>query len=101
MSSRWNSTDTNIESVLVMKPPLQLLASNDQWASKIPTAPEWNLLEALHRVLALPKQVSLAWEGEKEPTINLVVERIVWLHTELDKLIGGDLGLVPSYLHIF
>ena len=69
-----------------MKPPLQHLASDDQWSTKVPTAPEWNLLEWLHKVLQLPKKVSILWESEEEPTINLVVERIVWLRNELQKL---------------
>ena len=75
-----------------MKAPLQLLASDENWASKVPTAPEWNLLEGLHTVLQLPLKVTNVWEMEEEPTINLVIERLVWLGNELDLVINKDLA---------
>ena len=82
----------NIKSLLQMKGPLQLLATEEQWTSKIPNAAEWKLLEGLHLVLQLPLKVTTIWEKEEEPTINLVTERLVWLQNELDLLIQGDLN---------
>ena len=84
--TRWNSQYTNLESVLYLKTALQTLANEDEtdlWSSLALTAAEWKMVQGAVTVLKPFLLATKAWEAEKTPTINLVIERVYTMHQDL------------------
>ena len=85
--TRWNSTQTNLKSIVKLKPALLRLANEDTtgcWSVKIFTPAEWKLVEGAVQVLEEPLLVTKAWEAEKTPTINLVIEELYTMKIKLE-----------------
>ena len=84
--TRWNSQYTNLESVLYLKTALQTLANEDEtdlWSTLALTAAEWKMVQGAVTVLKPFLLATKAWEAEKTPTINLVIERVYTMHQDL------------------
>ena len=80
--TRWNSQEMNMGSVLNLKAVLQVLFTEDDgniWAPFALSASEWKLLQGAGTLLQPFKLTTKAWEAEKTPTINLVIERLYTL----------------------
>ena len=86
--TRWNSQYDNMVSLLPYKDVINSLSLNtDGWENKSIDAGGWALMEGACTVLESVKKLTKAFEGEKEPTMNKVVERLYTTHEELDKFI--------------
>jgi hypothetical protein len=93
--TRWNSTFTNIKSVVKLKPALLKLSNEDttdDWSSRMLTAAEWKLAEGAMVVLEHPLLVAKSWEAEKTPTINLVIEQLYNQKTNLEGFIRNTIN---------
>ena len=89
-ATRWNSAYTNMSSVLHLKAPLQSLFEDDEtntWPPLALSVPEWKLVSGAMTILKPFLLVTKAWEAEKTPTINLVIDRIYTLHETLNEFI--------------
>ena len=89
-STRWNSAFANMDSILHLKPVLQSLFEDDEtntWPSFALTVSEWKLVVGACTVLKPFLLVTKAWEAERTPTINLVIERVYTLHETLNEFI--------------
>ena len=87
-NTRWSGQYSNLASVHYMKKPLQRLSSTkDSWTDHSLTPQEWKLLEGAVKVLKPVKDTIKAWEAEKEPTMQRVVERLYTMHCVLDDFI--------------
>ena len=89
-AARWNSAYTNMSSVLHLKAPLQSLFEDDEtntWPPLALSVPEWKLVSGAVTILKPFLLVTKAWEAEKTPTINLVIDRIYTLHETLNEVI--------------
>ena len=47
-----------------------------KWSSIVFSPGEWRLAKAAVKVLQIPLRVTKMWEGEKYPTMNLVVSEL-------------------------
>ena len=86
--TRWNSQLTNMESVLHLKTVIQVLCEEDEtdtWSAHSLTLAEWKLMQGAVTVLKPFLVATKAWEAEKTPTMNLVIERIYTLHEGLNE----------------
>ena len=89
--TRWNSSHTNMKSVLKLKPALEKLFRDDvddKWSTRELTATEWKLLQGAVEVLEEVVLVTKAWEVEEEPTMNGVLEQIYNLTSKLENFIA-------------
>ena len=92
VETRWNSQESNLSSVLNLKPVLQALFTEDEgniWAPHALSASEWKLLQGAVTVLQPFKLATKAWEAEKIPTLNLVIERLYTLNEGLRTFIAS------------
>ena len=64
-----------------------LCLESEGWDNKSISTGEWALMEGACTVLESVKKLTKELEGEKEPTINKVVDRLYTTHTELDRFI--------------
>ena len=88
--TRWNSQFSNLQSLVKLKNPLLKLSSEDMggtWSVKMLTAAQWKLAEAAVEILKFPMLVTKAWEAEKTPTMNLVMEQLYTLRSNLEEFI--------------
>lgn len=85
--TRWNSYYECMKSVLRLKNPLQLLFQDDEsdvWAPHALSLADWRLLQGAVHLLHPFWLATKAWEAEKTPTLNLVIERVYTLHEGLN-----------------
>ena len=88
-NTRWSGHCDNLASVLHLKKPLtNLMAGHDDWAEHELTASDWKLVEGAVELLKPVRETVKAWEGEKEPTMHRVVERIYTMHSQIDSFIS-------------
>ena len=88
--TRWNSSFDCMRSVLRLKNVLQILFTDDEsdmWTPHALSLSEWKLLQGAVHLLQPFWLATKAWEAEKTPTLNLVIERIYALHEELNEFI--------------
>ena len=84
-NTRWSGHHDNLASVLHLKKPIMnLTANNDAWAEHELSVSDWKLVEGAVKLLKPVRDTVKAWEGEKEPTMHRVVERIYSMHTIID-----------------
>ena len=84
--TRWNSQEIHFDSVLHLRPVLQVLFQEDDGNTFAPfslSAAEWKLLQGACTILKPFKVATKMWEAEKTPTLNLVIERLYTLHEGL------------------
>jgi hypothetical protein len=82
-----------MESVLNVKKSIQNLTSNeDGWLVHYFTPAEWKLMEGAVKLLVPFRDSIKAWEVEKEPSINRVLERIYTMHSLLDDFIANPVN---------
>ena len=87
--TRWDSQYDNMVSILPYKGVINnLVMNNPEWENRGLTAAQWKLLEGACVNLKHFKETNKALEGEKEPTINKVLERIYINHELLDQFIN-------------
>ena len=80
-----NPPNTNLNSVLHLKKPLQsLAASNDNWSDHALTAGQWKLVEGAVKMLKPVRDTIKVWETETEPTMQTVIEQLYSLHEHID-----------------
>ena len=87
--TRWHSEVTNLASILKVEKALTRLVNTDttgQWSSIVFSPGEWRLAKAAVKVLQIPLSVTKMWEGEKYPTMNLVVSELYGMKSRLQKL---------------
>ena len=65
-----------------------LSAENREWEKRNLSKQQWKLLEGAVANLEPFKDTIKAWEGEKEPTLDRVIERVYINHTILDSFIS-------------
>ena len=90
--TRWNSQEMNMSSVLHLKPALQVLFAEEDgniWAQFALSASEWKLLSGACTILKPFKLTTKAWEAERTPTLNLVIERLYTLNEGLSAFISS------------
>ena len=92
-NTRWSGYHDNLVSVLHLKKALQnLAASNENWAEHSFTASEWKLIDGAVQLLKPVRDTIKAWEGEMEPTMHRVVERIYTMHCIIDGFIDNPVN---------
>ena len=74
-----------------------LVMSNPEWENRGLTPAQWKLLEGACVNLKHFKETNKALEGEKEPTINKVLERIYINHALLDQFISDPKNSRDKY----
>ena len=94
VETRWNSQEMNMSSVLQLKPALQVLFTPDEeegniWTPFALSPSEWKLLQGAVTVLKPLKLTTKAWEAEKIPTLNLVIERLYTMNEGLRAFIAS------------
>ena len=88
---QWDSQYDNIESIRLYKDVITKLTMNNiEWENRGLNASEWKLLEGACENLKHFKETNRALEGDKEPTINRVLERIYINHFILDQYISNE-----------
>ena len=89
-NTRWSGHCANLESVLYLKKPITNLTSrNDSWAEHELSVSEWKLVEGAVKILKHVRDTVKAWEGEKEPTMHRVIERIYTMHSVIDEFVSN------------
>ena len=90
--TRWNSSYECMKSVLRLKNVLQIIFTDDEsglWTPHFLSPSEWKLIQGAVTLLHPFWLATKAWEAEKTPTLNLVIERIYTLHEELNSFISN------------
>ena len=87
--TRWSSQHDTMESVLHLKEAIKKLCDeNDDWADKTIARSGWKLIEGAVEILKPIRDTIKALEGEKEPTMHRVLERLYDNHYLLNKFIN-------------
>ena len=81
--TRWDSQWTCMDSVMYHEECLESLAKEGHLVGIVPTISEFLLIKGARKVLEECKITTKLWEGEKAPTINLVIDR---LYNMMEKL---------------
>ena len=88
--TRWDSRYDTMISELHLKDVIKKLCDeNEDWSDKIIDRAGWKLLEGAVKILKPIKDTVKAFKGEKEPTMQRVLERIYTNHYLLDKFINN------------
>ena len=88
-NTRWSGYHDNLASVLHLKKAIMnLTANNDAWAEHELSVSDWKLIEGAVTLLKPVRDSIKAWEGEKEPTMHRVIERIYSMHTVIDDFVN-------------
>lgn len=88
-NTRWSGRLKNLSSVQHLQKPLMTLTSTkENWHRHNITPWEWKLISGAVALLEPVKDTVLALEGEKEPTMNRVVERLYSMHCLLDEFVA-------------
>ena len=96
--TRWDSQYDCMVSILPYKDVINhLVMSNPEWENRGLTPAQWKLLEGACVNLKHFKETNKALEGEKEPTINKVFERIYINHALLDQFISDPKNSRDKY----
>ena len=74
--TRWDSQWTCMDSVMYHEKCLESLAKEGHLVGIVPTISEFLLIKGARKVLEECKITTKLWEGEKAPTINLVIDRL-------------------------
>ena len=102
--TRWNSQYDCGRSVFRLKNVLQILFTDDEsdlWSPHALSLSEWKLLQGAVQLLYPFWLATKAWEAEKTPTLNLVIERIYTLHEELNDFIRNRHNCRLTFLLIY
>ena len=87
--TRWSSQVDCMESLQPYKEILENLSvDHPEWERRNLSKQEWKLLDGACVNLKAFKDTIKAWEGEKEPTIDRVIERLYVNHSVLDSFIS-------------
>ena len=87
--TRWNSSKTNLDSIIKIEKALNHLVSTDrtgQWTEMVFSSAEWRLAKAASKILEIPLKVTKVWEGEKYATINMVCSELYEMKKKLENL---------------
>lgn len=88
--TRWDSQHDTMVSVLHLREAIKKLCDeNDDWSDKAIDRAGWKLLEGAVEILKPIKDTVKAFEGEKEPTMHRVLERLYTNHYLLNKFINN------------
>ena len=74
-----------------------LAMNHPEWENRSLSASQWKLLEGACETLKHIKDTNKALEGEKEPTINIVLERLFINHELLDNFISDPKNSREKY----
>ena len=89
-NTRWSGRLLNLSSCLrLQKPLMHLTSSKENWHKHNLTPSEWRLIGVAVALLEPVRDTVLALEGEKEPTMDRVLERIYTMHCLLDEFISN------------
>ena len=96
--TRWDSQYDNMESIRPYKDVItKLTMNNSEWENRGLSASEWKLLEGACENLKHFKETNKALEGDKEPTINRVLEIIYINHFILDQYISNEKNVKDKF----
>ena len=96
--TRWDSQYDNMESIRLYKDVITKLTMNNiEWENRGLNASEWKLLEGACENLKHFKETNKALEGDKEPTMNRVLERIYINHFILDQYISNEKNVKDKF----
>ena len=88
-NTRWSGRLKNLSSCQhLQKPIMQLTSTKENWHRHNITPLEWKLISGATALLEPVKDTVEALEGEKEPTMDRVLERIYSMHCVLDEFIA-------------
>ena len=98
--TRWHSEVTNLSSIIKLEKALMRLVNTDttgQWSSIVFSPGEWRLAKAAVKVLQIPLRVTKMWEGEKYPTMNLVVSELYGMKSRLQDLSSSSCSFSSQF----
>ena len=96
--TRWDSQYDCMVSIRPYKDVITNLAMNNpEWENRGLSASQWKLLEGACETLKHIKDTNKALEGEKEPTMNRVLERLFINHELLDHFISDPKNSREKY----
>ena len=101
--TRWNSYFDCGKSVLRLKNVLQVLFTDEEsdlWSPHALSLAEWRLLQGATTLLHPFWVATKAWEAEKTPTLNLVIERIYTMHEALTDFVRDRHNCRLTYYHL-
>ena len=88
-NTRWSGRLKNLSSVQhLQKPLINLTSTKENWQRHNITPLEWKLISGAVTLLEPVKDTVEALEGEKEPTMNRVLERLYSMHCLLDEFVA-------------
>ena len=88
-NTRWSGRLKNLSSCQhLQKPLMHLTSSKENWHRHNITPSEWKLVSGAVALLEPVRDTVEALEGEKEPTMDRVLERIYTMHCLLDEFIA-------------
>ena len=88
-NTRWSGRLKNLSSVQhLQKPIMTLTSTRENWHKHNITPWEWKLISGAVALLEPVKDTVEALEGEKEPTMNRVIERLYSMHCMLDEFVA-------------
>ena len=91
VETRWNSQYINMKSILPYREIINNLCLNTEgWEDKALSVGDWALMEGACTVLEPIQNLTKQLEGEKEPTINNVIDRLYTTNSELDNFINNS-----------
>lgn len=97
--TRWNSTEGNVKSCLIIQPALTRLHTYDRsntWSDTVPTVREFDILAAVHKCLQPIKIACKLWEADRKASLHQVVKQLYNIKTAL-----GDLESSSAYVKTF
>ena len=98
--TRWNSSKTNMDSIIKLEKALNHLVSTDttgQWTDMVYSPSEWRLVKAGSKILEIPLRVTKAWEGEKYPTMNLMCSELYKMKKKLEDLSSSSCKFTSEF----
>ena len=101
--TRWNSGVTNLSSIIKLERALTWLVNTDtsgQWSSIVFSPGEWRLAKAAVNVLQIPLRVTKMWEGEKYPTMNLVVSELYDMKSRLKDFASSQCNFTSQFAQV-
>ena len=97
--TRWNSTDSNLESCLKLQPALTHLKVYDRsgtWSETVPNLREFDIVKAVHQCLQPAKIATKTWELDRKASIHEVVKQLYNMKMALE-----DLANTSAYVKTF
>ena len=86
-ATRWNSTEANLSSCLRLQPALTRLSifdRSDTWSSCVPSAREFDVVEAVQKCLQPLKIATKLMEADRKASLHQVIKQLYNIRCELE-----------------